>query len=227
MNFREHAHMILNQAEKMGYEAVLQASEEVWQKKWKDADIVIEGDEDLQKGIRFSIYHLLRSNNEEDYRVQVCAKGFAGEAYYGRYFWDTEIYLLPFYLYTNPQAAKNLLLYRYHTLDGAKKNAQRYHLKGARYPWQSGLTGEEQCSLWEYADNELHITADIAYAIMHYYHATNDVDFMKDYGIEMLVETARFWRGRVSKGKDGSYHLINVMGPDEYSPMTRDNAFTN
>lgn len=198
-----------------------------WERKWGYSDVVIKGNDRLQKALRFSVYHLIRSNMEFDSRVSICAKGYAGEAYYGRYFWDSEIYMLPFFIYTNPQAAKNLLLYRYHTLNGAKKNARRYNCKGARYPWQSGLDGTEQCSLWEYADNEVHITADVAYGLMHYYRATDDVEFMKKAGLEILLETARFWTCRADWDASGKAHLINVMGPDEYSPMTRDNAYTN
>lgn len=209
------------------YETLLAESSDAWKKLWDNADIRIEGDRILQKGLRFSIYHLLRCNTGFDSRVQVCAKGFAGEAYYGRYFWDSEIYLLPFYLYTNPKAARNLVMYRWHTLDGARRNAARYHCRGARYPWQSGLTGEEQCSLWEYADNEVHVTADVAFAVMHYYRATRDYDFLRDYGLEILLETARFWMDRIDRYCGGACHLLNVMGPDEYSPMTRDNGYTN
>lgn len=209
------------------YGELLQESSAQWDALWKVADVRVRGDEPLQNALRFSIYHLLRAPSQGDPRVQICAKGFAGEAYYGRYFWDTEIYLLPFYLYTDPAVAKNFLLYRYHTLDGARSNARRYNCRGARYPWQSGLTGEEQCSLWEYADNEIHITADVAYAVMHYYAATGDEQFMLDAGLEMLIETARFWIDRADPDENGVYHLLNVMGPDEYSAMTRDNAFTN
>jgi len=227
VNFIENGLQTLDVAIFKSYDELLRESQEIWAEKWNQSDIFIEGDKELQKGIRFSIYHLIRSNNEDDYRVQICAKGFAGEAYYGRYFWDSEIYLLPFYIYTNPKAARNMLMYRYYTLDGARKNAARYHCNGARYPWQSGLTGEEQCPLLEYADNEVHITADIAYAIMNYYKVTNDYDFVRDYGAEILIETSRFWGDRVNQDKKGMYHLINVMGPDEYSPMTKDNAFTN
>lgn len=209
------------------YDKLLSESTDIWEKLWKDADIKIKGDNDLLNGYRFSAYHLMRCNTGEDYRVQVCAKGFAGEAYYGRYFWDSEIYLLPFYIYINPNSALQMIKYRYHTLNGARKNASRYSCHGARYPWQSGLTGEEQCSLWEYADNEIHITADVAFGVMHYYYATNDTNFMTDYGLEILLETARFWIDRCDTDENGVSHLINVMGPDEYSPMTFDNGFTN
>ena len=135
--------------------------------------------------------------------------------------------MLPFFLYTTPSAARNFILYRYHTLEGARKNAARYHCRGARYPWQSALDGTEQCSLWEYADNEIHITADVAYGVMHYYRATGDEEFLQNYGLEILLETARFWTDRVDSDGKGGYNLLNVMGPDEYSPMTRNNAFTN
>ena len=217
----------LEQTARLEYKQLLEKSKINWEQKWKDSDVLVEGCQKLQDSLRFSIYHLLRCGGKEEERIQVCAKGFAGEAYYGRYFWDSEMYLLPFYLYTDPLSAKSLIGYRYWTLEGAKQNAQRYHCRGARYPWQSGLTGTEQCSMWEYADNEVHITADVAFGVMHYYFASGDEKFLFDKGAEILLETSRFWSERVDKGEDGEYHLLNVMGPDEYSPMTRDNGFTN
>lgn len=217
----------LIQSSKISYDKLYTEHKQVFEKKWDMCDVQIDGDDAAQLSMRFSIYHLLRSNNEDDSRMAICAKGFAGEAYYGRYFWDTEIFLLPFYIYTNPKAARNLLIYRYNTLEGAKENARRYNCRGARYPWQSSIRGDEQCSLWEYADNEVHITADIAYGIWHYFSATNDYDFLINYGAEILIETARFWCDRVDKNSESGYDLINVMGPDEYSAMTRNNAFTN
>ena len=216
----------LSEAQNLSYDELLKESSAVWEKLWEEAGIMVEGDDELQFALHFAQYHLMRCNTGYDSRVQVCAKGFAGEAYYGRYFWDSEIYLLPFYLYTNPQAARSLLMYRYHTLPGARENAARYHCRGARYPWQSSIRGDEQCSLWEYADNEVHITADVAFAIMHYARATGDYEFLRDYGLEILLETSRFWLDRIDRDDDGNAHLLNVMGPDEYSPMTRDNAYT-
>lgn len=199
----------------------------VWHNTWESCDVQIDAKDDAQLAVRFSLYHLLRCKDEQESKVSICAKGFAGEAYYGRYFWDTEIYLLPFFLYTNPQAAKKLLLYRYKTLDGARKNAQRYHCRGARFPWQSASTGEEQCSLWEYGDNEVHVTADVVYGLWHYYKATGDEQFLKEYGAEILVETARFWVDRMDILPDGRYGLLGVMGPDEYTAFNRNNTFTN
>ncbi|MCP1109559.1 beta-phosphoglucomutase [Ohessyouella blattaphilus] len=217
----------LVEATQYTYEELLAASSNIWKERWTDADIRIRGCRKLQEGIRFSIYHLLRCSAKVEDRIQICAKGFAGEAYYGRYFWDTEMYMLPFYLHTDPLSARSLVGYRYNTLAGAKENAMRYNSRGARYPWHSGVTGTEQCSLWEYADNEVHINADVPFGILHYYHATGDEKFLFDKGIDVLLETAKFWIDRVDMDEKGIYHLLNVMGPDEYSPMTKDNGYTN
>lgn len=200
---------------------------EVWKIKWNISDIKLSGDDEAQLAIRFSIYHLLRSNAENDPRISICAKGYSGEAYFGHAFWDTEIYLLPFFLYTNPEAAKNLLLFRYNTLEGAKKNAISYGYNGARYPWESSTSGEEQCSNWQYADNEIHVTGDIAYALWHYYKATGDYDFVKAYAVDILIETSRYWVERVDRDTDGGYDLMGVMGPDEYIAFSNNNAYTN
>lgn len=218
---------LLKKAKADGYDKLFEAHKLKWDEKWKNSDIKIEGNDDLQLAIRMSIYHLIRSNAQEDSRVAICAKGYAGEAYFGRYFWDTEIYMLPYYIYTNPEAARNLILFRYNTIEGAKKNARHYGYNGARYPWESSITGEEQCPLWQYADNEIHVTADIVYALWHYYMATNDDEFMRSYGIDILVETSRYWIDRVDKNKEGYYELLGVMGPDEYLPLTRNNSYTN
>jgi len=210
-----------------GAKSIFDSHREIWAKKWEESDIIIEGDDRTQKALRMSIYHLLRSNNDEDDRVAICAKGYAGEAYFGRYFWDTEINMLPFYIYTNPEAAKKLLMFRYNTLEGAKRNARAYGYPGARYPWESSITGDEECANWQYCDHEVHVTADIIYAVMHYVKATGDVDFIKDYAIDIMVETSRYWCKRVDKNADGSFSLLGVMGPDEYLPITSNNRYTN
>ncbi|ROR28229.1 kojibiose phosphorylase [Mobilisporobacter senegalensis] len=197
-----------------------------WTEKWRAADIVITGDNHAQLAIRMAIYHLIRADNEDDPRVAICAKGHAGEGYCGRYFWDTEINILPFFIHTNPKAARNLVKFRYMTLSGAKENAKNYGYKGARYAWESSVTGIEECANWQYADHEIHVTADIIYAMEHYVKATKDVGFIEECGLEMMKETAEYWAERVDE-IDGQYQLLGVMGPDEYLPMTRNNAFTN
>ena len=207
-------------------DAEYKKSEKIWSKMWSKSQIVIEGDEKAQYGINFCTYHLLRSINRGDDRVAICAKGFAGEAYFGHFFWDTEIYLLPFFLYTTPQYAKNLVNFRVKTLNGAKNNAKKLGYKGARYPWESSVSGEEQCPNWQYADNEIHITADVAFGMWHYYCNTGDIDFLKKAAI-VYVEMSRYWCGRCYENKDKSIHINGVMGPDEYICFSNDNTYTN
>lgn len=197
-----------------------------WEQLWNTCEIQIDGDEKAQHAVNFSIYHLLRCANEDDDRVAVCAKGFAGEAYFGHYFWDTEVYLLPFYLYSMPQVAKNLVNFRVHTLEGAKINAKDIGYEGAKYPWESSVTGIEQCPNWQYADHEVHITADVIYGMWNYYCTTKDLEFIKE-AAPVFVETAKFWLGRIDRKKDGSVHINGVMGPDEYSCFCNNNAYTN
>lgn len=196
-----------------------------WEQLWRQSDVEIDGDDSLQFHLRFSIYHLLRSANDSS-KVAIDAKGYAGEAYFGHYFWDTEVYLLPFYIYTRPEQAKRLVAFRCHTLDGARRNAKRYGYAGARYPWEACASGEEQCSNWQYADLEIHVTADVVYGLCRYCQLTGDEEFLKNEGFEVLLETARYWASRAEKRKDG-WHLTGVMGPDEYLPFTEDNAYTN
>lgn len=224
---RDRGLLHLDQARDLGWEELYHRHAAKWKSKWQDADIRIQGDDAAQVNVRASLYHLIRSNAERDDRVAICAKGYAGEAYFGRYFWDTEINLLPFFLHTNPQAARNLLLFRYHTLEGARCNARNYGYRGARYAWESSLSGEEQCANWQYADHEIHITADVVYALYHYMNATGDDEFLEHYAIDILVETARYWCDRVDWNPEGYGELLGVMGPDEYLPFTRNNAFTN
>ena len=197
-----------------------------WKRLWDMSRVTIEGDEKAQLAVNFSVYHLLRSCNDRDDRIAVCAKGFAGEAYFGHYFWDTEVYLLPFFLYTRPEAAKMLERFRIRALEGAKKNAAAYGYAGARYPWESGLTGEEQCPNWQYGDHEVHITADVAFGLWHYLCATKDEEFLEQ-AAPVFVETARYWLERSYEGEDGCVHINGVMGPDEYVCLCSDNAYTN
>jgi kojibiose phosphorylase len=226
--YRDRALQVLKTVNSLNYDQLYQNHFKILKQKWEYSDVKIKGDDTAQLALRFSIYHLIRSNVQNDPRVAVCAKGHAGEAYFGRYFWDNEIYLLPFFIYTNPVAARNLVLFRYHTLEGARRNAGQYGYHGARYPWESSSNGVEQCACWQYADHEIHITADVIYALWHYYRQTDDLEFMEEYGLEMLVETARYWVERVDRSKDGAgYGLAGVMGPDEYVPFSRNNAYTN
>lgn len=201
-------------------------SEKKWAEMWSDSKIEIIGDDASQYAVNFSVYHMLRCIDINDSRVAICAKGFAGEAYFGHFFWDTEIYLLPFFLYTNPTLAKPLAEFRINTLDGAKSNAKKLGYNGARYPWESSVSGEEQCPNWQYADNEVHITADVVFGLWHYYTNTGDTEFLKS-ALPVFIETSRYWSERVYRKNDGTVHLNGVMGPDEYICFCNDNLYTN
>ena len=209
-----------------------------WSQRWTMADVRIEGDAWAERSLRFAAYHLVSAATPEDPRVSVGARGLSGDAYKGHVFWDTEIFMLPFYTLAYPEAARALLLYRYHTLDAARKKARAYGYAGAMYAWESADTGEEVTPTWVTGPNgtririltgeeEQHISADVAYAVWQYWQASGDDAFFCDAGAEILVETARFWASRLRGERDGAYHIRRVIGPDEYHESIDDNAYTN
>ncbi|MDI6619009.1 MAG: glycosyl hydrolase family 65 protein [Clostridiales bacterium] len=208
-------------------------------KMWSVSNICISGDEKAQKAIRFNIYLMLSSVNPDDEKASLGAKGLHGEGYNGHVFWDNEIFNLPFYIYNNPKAARSLLLYRYNTLDAARENARAGGYKGARYPWESADTGREETPRWglDYkgkpvriwtGDIEYHITSDIVYAILQYVRATGDMDFLLNYGAEIIFETSRFWASVVeyNRGYD-RYEINDAIGPDEFHEHVNNSMFTN
>jgi trehalose/maltose hydrolase-like predicted phosphorylase len=219
-------------------EAHVQAHVDAWRARWDSADIRIEGDESAQRALRFAIYHLLSAANPTDEHASIGARGLTGLAYRGHAFWDTEIYMLPFYIFVNPPSARALLMYRYHTLDAARRKAAAYGFKGALYAWESADTGDETTPNTVPGPNETvikiltgeleqHISADVAYAVWQYWRATGDDEFMVKAGAEILIETARFWASRARIESDGKAHVRNVIGPDEYHEPVDDNAYTN
>ncbi|MBV8477892.1 MAG: glycoside hydrolase family 65 protein [Acidobacteria bacterium] len=214
------------------------AHETAWNSRWQHSDIRVEGDDSLQRALRFAVYHLISAANPEDSHVSIGARALTGEAYKGHVFWDTEIFMLPFYTYTDPACARALLTYRYHTLEAAREKARRAGFAGAMYPWESADTGEETTPRAVIAPSgevisvlngelEIHITADIAYAVWQYWQGTGDDDFFAQFGSEITLETARFWASRGRMEADGRYHLRQVIGPDEYHENVDDNTFTN
>ncbi|NGX41797.1 MAG: Kojibiose phosphorylase [Chlamydiae bacterium] len=211
---------------------------DAWEKLWKTSDIVIEGTAEIQKNVRFNIYHMLICSHFDNGYSSIGARTLSGEGYRGHIFWDAEIFLLPFYAYTNPEIAKNMLLYRYKRLDHARKIAISRGYKGAMFPWESAGTGEEETPTWaknldgtiiRIKTNELehHISADIAYACCQYVEIANDLDFLRKYGYEILLETARFWASRVKHNRQGHFEIRDVIGPDEFHEHVNNNAFTN
>jgi trehalose/maltose hydrolase-like predicted phosphorylase len=221
-----------------GLPAVLEDHQRQWAERWALSDIQVEGDESAQRALRFAAYHLNSAANPEDERVSIAARALTGDAYLGHVFWDTEIYLLPFYTYTWPSAARALLMYRYHTLPAARAKAERLGYRGALYAWESADTGEETTPDVVIGPDgrpvailagrqEHHISADIAYGVWQYWQATRDRAFLLDAGAEILLETARFWASRARLEDDGRYHIRGVIGPDEYHDHVDDSAYTN
>jgi trehalose/maltose hydrolase-like predicted phosphorylase len=237
-NLAQVAQKSLAVAVEAGPRQVLEAHEQAWAQRWAGSDVRVEGDTAAQRALRFAIYHLISAANPDDERVSIGARALTGDAYLGHVFWDTENYLLPFYTFTWPAAARALLMYRYHTLPAARAKALRMGYTGAFYAWESADTGEETTPEMIIGPDgrsvavlcgtlEQHISADIAYAVWQYWQVTEDVPFLLEAGAEILLETARFWAGRADLELDEQYHIRDVIGPDEYHEHIDDNAYTN
>lgn len=217
----------LAEVESLTYADLHRQHANLWQQRWEKSDVVIEGDEQSQLALRCSIYHLLRAH-PNDPRLAIDPKGYAGDAYRGCYFWDTEMYLLPFFLYTDPARARSLVEYRIHSLPGAKTNASQTGYAGARYAWEADIDGSETCPNWQYRDHEVHVTADVVYAMAHYARAAQDPGFLTGPAASVILETARYWLDRLDwRLGEGHPSLLGVMGPDEYTPISSNNAYTN
>ena len=228
----------LEVARQLGWRGVLAEHEAAWANHWQCSDVEVEGDAAAQQALRFAIYHLISAANPADERVSIGARALTGDDYHGHVFWDTEIFLLPFYILTWPEAARALLMYRFRTLDAARAKSARMGWRGALYAWESADTGAEttpervvgpdrQIINILCGREEQHISADVAYAVWQYWQATGDEGFLRDAGAEILLETGRFWASRAHLEADGYRHIRNVIGPDEYHQHVDDNAFTN
>ncbi len=192
---------------------------------WDNCELEIEGDDDLSSAVRYNMYQLIQSVGKDEYS-NIAAKGLSGEGYEGHYFWDTEMYIQPFFTLTNPEISKGLIEYRYNILDEARKHAAIMgHKKGVLYPWRT-IMGKECSGYFPSGSAQYHINGDISHSIVAYYLATKDIGFIADKGAEIMIETARLWLDA------GNYHkglfLINeVTGPDEYTCMVNNNYYTN
>lgn len=236
--FQKSSKTKFNKAFHGRFETLLKKHIEQWRKLWDVADVIIEGTADIQKNLRFNIFHMLICGHFDGGFSSIGARTLSGEGYRGHIFWDAEIFMLPFYAYVCPDVAKNMLLYRYHRMDQARAIAQNQGYKGVMFPWESAGTGEEETPTWakdldgtiiRIRTNELehHITADIAYACCQYAEVAGDEDFMKEYGYEMVFEAARFWASRVKRNRQGKYEIRDVIGPDEFHEHVHNNAYTN
>ncbi len=228
----------LDAARQLGWRGIVSAHEEAWRERWEASDVIVEGDPAAQQALRFAIYHLNSAANPSDDSVSIGARALTGDDYHGHVFWDTEIYLLPFYTWTWPEAARAALMYRFHTLNGARQKAAAMGWRGALYAWESTDTGLETTPTQIIGPDrrvipvlcgtqEQHISADVAYAVWNYWQITGDDEFLCVAGAEIILETARFWASRAEPGADGLSHIRGVIGPDEYHEDIDDNAFTN
>ncbi|HEX8034275.1 MAG TPA: glycosyl hydrolase family 65 protein [Ktedonobacterales bacterium] len=218
--------------------ALIQSHVHTWAERWAASDIVLEGDDEAQVALRFAMYHLISAADPTHSDVSIGARGLTGEGYLGHVFWDTDIFTLPFFIFTWPDAAQALLRYRYHTLPAARAKATRLGYRGALYAWESADTGDEVTPPYvdrpdgvvlpvRCGEQENHISADVAFAVWHYWQATEDDQFLLDVGAEILLETARFWASRTAVDAAGQRHINSVIGPDEYHEDVDDNAYTN
>ncbi|TVP62152.1 MAG: beta-phosphoglucomutase [Nodularia sp. (in: Bacteria)] len=242
---REISQPVLAAQEKLShlpdYITLLQANAQAWNEVWHYSDIVIEGDSKAAFAVRYNLFQLLIAAPQHDDKVSIPAKTLSGFGYRGHIFWDTEIFILPFFTFTQPALARNLLSYRYHTLNGARRKASHYGYKGAMYAWESAVTGDEVTPRWSLPsdfygediriwcrDHEIHISSDISYAVWYYWQATGDDEWMQKCGAEIILDTAVFWHSRVEfNPEQDRYEIRGVIGADEYHEFVHNNTFTN
>ena len=232
----------IKELESSRYNELFHKSSQSWDIFWNKSKIDIESSNEFDNfAVNFSLYHMQIMTPFHDNRFSIGAKGLTGEGYKGHVFWDTEIFMLPFFLYTNPETAKQLLEYRYGNLDEARKKSASKNYKGALFPWESAFDGKEETPefaainiktgkanrVWS-AEKEIHIVADIAYAVIEYFHVTGDSEFMENAGLEILSECSEFWVSRAeTDSKTGKYVIKDVIGPDEYTEHIDNNTYTN
>lgn len=218
---------LIDQLEGASYQQSYQKNERYWCEFWDRSDIVIKHDPPTQQGIRFCIFQLQQTYRGIVEGANIGAKGLTGEVYNGNAFWDTEVYCLPYYLFSNPDAAKALIDFRYKTLPQALERAQALDCEGACFPVAT-IDGTESCTLWQHASLQLQATTAVAYAIFHYANVTQDVGFLYGEGAELLIQICRFlasrgqWSSRTHK-----FGYYGVMGPDEFQMMVNNNCYTN
>ena len=232
----------LKEDEAMGFDALAADSAVCWEERvWSRAPIEIDGPAYDLFVIRFAQYHMQLMTPAHDRRMNIGAKGLSGEGYKGHTFWDTEIFLLPYFIFTMPEVARSLEEYRYLSLPGAHAKALHGGFTGAQFPWESAWLDDGEVTP-EYLGTdiltglptkvwsgliEIHITADVAFGVWQYYICTGDQDYMDKYGYELILDCAKFWLSRLEPGGDGMLHMNDVVGPDEFKEHVNDNAFTN
>lgn len=231
----------IKQFENKDYSAALSEHVAAWAKIWDMSEIEIEGDDEAMLAINYSIYHLNCIAPRHSSSMSIPARGLSGQVYKGAVFWDTEMFMLDYFLYTDPAVAKTLLKYRVDTLDGARQKAKSYGFEGAFYAWESHEGGVDACSDYNivdvftkrpmrtyFKDKQVHISAAVVYALMKYIKATGDYAILDEGGAETIIECARFYRSLLIKKADADcYEIRDVIGPDEYHERVNNNAYTN
>jgi trehalose/maltose hydrolase-like predicted phosphorylase len=242
-----HSEALLNaeqnyaDAVNLGYEILKTEHISVWDKIWDNSDVVIEGDEEAQLALRYSIYHLCSIAPRNTDKCGIPARGLSGQVYKGAAFWDTEMFMLPFFTFTDENVARNLIRYRINTLEGAKRKAAEFGKEGAFFAWESQETGDDACTLFNvsdiftgrplrtyFKDKQIHVSADIVFAMWDYCRLTGDYSILRDGGLELMYECLWFYYTYSSfKPYKNRYELLDVVGPDEYHERVDNNAFTN
>ena len=219
----------LDRVRDLGFDHFYTLQEQWLESFWDSADVVIEGQPAIQQAVRWCLFQLAQAAARTD-QLGIAAKGVSGSGYEGHYFWDTEIYVLPFLIYTDPQVARNALRFRVNLLPQARERASVLSLRGALYPWRT-INGEEASAYYAAGTAQYHINADVAFAFDKYGDVTGDKEFLFRDGADVLVETARMWAdlGFWRQDADGTarFHIHGVTGPDEYTTVVNNNLFTN
>lgn len=231
----------LEHAFEQGYEKLLENHIKLWHRRWDEADVIIEGDQKAQFALRYSIYHLMAVAPVHSDKISIPARGLSSQVYKGAIFWDTEIFMLPFFIYNFPDIARNLVKYRINSLHSAKQKAREYGYDGAFYAWESQDDGKEACTHFNVADvftdrpirtyfrdKQIHISGDVVYGIWEYYSATGDEKILLDGGAEVILECARFYYSYACFKKDKNIYVMHdVTTPDEYHERVNNNPYTN
>ena len=208
-----------------GFDGLAEQQREFLDGFWRTADVVVEGDAEIQQAVRFGLFHLLQAGARAERRA-IPAKGLTGPGYDGHTFWDTEGFVLPVLTYTYPPAAGDALRWRHSSLDLARRRAAELNLVGAAFPWRT-ISGHECSGYWPAGTAAFHVNADVAYAFERYREATGDETLEAEAGLDVLVDTARLWMSLGHHDREGVWHIDGVTGPDEYSALADDNVFTN
>ncbi len=222
---RDQVEASLAAAKLAGWDRLVREQRELLDQHWDEADVEIEGDDELQQAVRVGMFHVLQAGLRAE-RQAIPAKGLTGPGYDGHTFWDTETYVLPVLTYTAPDAVRDALRWRHSTLPLAQARARELGMRGAAFPWRT-IRGEETSGYWPAGTAAFHINADIADAVVRYWNATQDEDFDRDFGAELLIETARLWASLGHFDPEHGFRIDGVTGPDEYTAVVDNNVYTN